>query len=1004
MRIVIDLQGAQGASRHRGIGRYSLSLAKAMVRNRKDHEILIALNGMFPDSIEPIRDAFDNLLPQSNIRVWEAAGPTNPHGEENAWRRRAAELIREAFLASLQPDVVHITSIFEGFDDDAVHTIGVLANRFPTAVTAYDLIPLMRSQTYLDPDPQYAAFYRERLGYLKQAKLFLAISESARREFIDVLGISDDSVVSISAAAEPYFKPIVVPASDRASLLSKFRLTRPFIMYSGAGDERKNHLRLIKAFSLLPKSFRQNFQLLIAGGLPANLHSKFLAHAKSCGLRSSEVIVTGGVSDNELLQLYNLCDLYVFPSWHEGFGLPALEAMCCGAAVIGSNTSSIPEVIGRTDALFTPFDEAQISKKIWEALADQEYRASLASHGLAQSKNFSWDKTGSGAIAALERFNTSAPPKSTARAMWSDGGELEAHLIESIGSIVAPSSTASDWLTTAAAIANNRPCTTPRQLLVDVSELVRHDAKTGIQRVVRNVLTVLLASAPVGFIVEPVYASEDGSCYFYARNFARRDSGDSATALFDDPLIAFAGDVLFGLDLQPTLVPRHAAYYQRLRRRGVCVIFVIYDLLPLLLPEAFPNGAAHAHDKWLRVVSEMDGAVCISRSVADEFVEWLNVFAMARARPFHVGWFHLGANLIHSNAGGQSNDASPLLVELQSRTTFLQVGTIEPRKGYGLTLEAFQTLWASGVDVNVAFVGKQGWDVDPLVDKLRVHPERGRRLFWLEGCSDEYLKKIYEASSCLIAPSEGEGFGLPLIEAAQYGVPIIARDIPVFREVAGEHAFYFSEASAAGLATAIERWLAAYKIGRAPLSDGMPWLTWEQSTQQLLDVILRDAWYCRWMRPTGYFFWGSHDRIETHVGRRIGRDMISTGEPGRLIFGPHIAVSAGSYRVTILGVMNSSQGPGGRIDIVANEANTVLAERALVPGTPGPHLASIDFDISTATTDLEVRVWIEKDVSVKVSLIEVIPLSASPDGVDARVSANETSLDKAYVDPLRVST
>jgi glycosyltransferase involved in cell wall biosynthesis len=1002
MRIVIDLQGAQGASRHRGIGRYSLSLAKAMVRNRKDHEVLIALNGMFPDSIEPIRGAFDDLLPQSNIRVWEAAGPTNPHGAENGWRRRAAELIREAFLASLQPDVVHITSIFEGFYDDAVHTIGLLSNRFPTAVTAYDLIPLMQSQIYLDPDPGYASFYRERLGYLKQAKLFLAISESARREFIDELGISDDSVVSISAAAETYFKPIVVPASDRASLLSKFRLTRPFVMYSGAGDERKNHLRLIKAFSLLPESFRERFQLLIAGGLPANLHSKFLAHAKSCGLRSDEVIVTGSVSDNELLQLYNLCDLYVFPSWHEGFGLPALEAMCCGAAVIGSNTSSIPEVIGRADALFTPFDEAQISKKIWEVLADPEYRASLASHGLAQSKNFSWDKTGSWAIAALERFNISASPQRAARAMRSDGGELEADLIESIGNIAAPSSTASDWLTTAAAIANNRPCTTPRQLLVDVSELVRHDAKTGIQRVVRNVLSVLLASAPVGFIVEPVYASEDGSCYFYARNFARRASGDSATALFDDPLIAFAGDIFFGLDFQPILVPRHAAYYQKLRRRGVRVIFVIYDLLPLILPEAFPNGAAHTHDKWLRLVSEMDGAVCISRSVANEFVEWLNVFAMTRARPFHIGWFHLGANLIHSSArSGQSNDASQLLFELKSRTTFLQVGTIEPRKGYGLTLEAFQTLWASGVDVNVAFVGKQGWDVDPLVDKLRVHPERGRRLFWLEGCSDEYLEKIYEASACLIAPSEGEGFGLPLIEAAQYGMPIIARDIPVFREVAGEHAFYFSEASALGLATAIEKWLAAYKIGRAPLSDGMPWLTWEQSTQQLLNVILGDAWYCRWMRPTGYFFWGSDNRIETQVGRRIGRDMISTGEPGRLIFGLYISVSVGSYRVTIHGVLISSQGPRGRIDIVANQAKTVLAERALAPGTGGPHLAIIDFDITMPTSDLEVRVWIEKDVSVKVSLIEVIPLSATADGdvsADSRVSANETPSDEAYDD------
>src|SRR6266568_2090695 len=109
MRIIIDLQGAQGASRGRGIGRYSISLAQAMVRNRRDHEVLIALNGMFPDSIEPIRGVFDKLLSQDNIRVWEAVGPVHPLAKDNSWRRRTAELVREAFLASLQPDVVHIT-------------------------------------------------------------------------------------------------------------------------------------------------------------------------------------------------------------------------------------------------------------------------------------------------------------------------------------------------------------------------------------------------------------------------------------------------------------------------------------------------------------------------------------------------------------------------------------------------------------------------------------------------------------------------------------------------------------------------------------------------------------------------------------------------------------------------------------------------------------------------------------------------------------------------------
>ena len=138
MRIVIDLQGAQTESRFRGIGRYSLSLAKAIIRNRKDHEIIIALSGLFPDTIEPIRAAFDDLLPQENIRVWYAPGPIYATDPTNKSRREAAERIREAFLEGLYSDVVLITSMFEGFGDDAVTSIGALDHNTPVAVILYD--------------------------------------------------------------------------------------------------------------------------------------------------------------------------------------------------------------------------------------------------------------------------------------------------------------------------------------------------------------------------------------------------------------------------------------------------------------------------------------------------------------------------------------------------------------------------------------------------------------------------------------------------------------------------------------------------------------------------------------------------------------------------------------------------------------------------------------------------------------------------------------------------
>ena len=106
MRIVIDMQGVQTESRYRGIGRYTLSFARAVVRNRGEHEVFLALSGLFPETIEPIRAAFDGLLPQENIRVWLAPGPVKEFESGNECRREVAELVREAFLASQRTALV----------------------------------------------------------------------------------------------------------------------------------------------------------------------------------------------------------------------------------------------------------------------------------------------------------------------------------------------------------------------------------------------------------------------------------------------------------------------------------------------------------------------------------------------------------------------------------------------------------------------------------------------------------------------------------------------------------------------------------------------------------------------------------------------------------------------------------------------------------------------------------------------------------------------------------
>ncbi|SVE00030.1 uncharacterized protein METZ01_LOCUS452884, partial [marine metagenome] len=167
MRIVIDMQGAQTVSRFRGIGRYTLNFAKALVRNRGRHEIYLALNGLFTETIEPIRFAFDELLPQENIRVFSASGPVSEINFGNKSHRQVSEFLREAFLESLNPDIIHICSLFEGYLDDAVTSIGLLGMATPVSVTFHDLIPLLNYEHYLEQNKTFLAYYNSKLAFLR---------------------------------------------------------------------------------------------------------------------------------------------------------------------------------------------------------------------------------------------------------------------------------------------------------------------------------------------------------------------------------------------------------------------------------------------------------------------------------------------------------------------------------------------------------------------------------------------------------------------------------------------------------------------------------------------------------------------------------------------------------------------------------------------------------------------------------------------------------------------
>ena len=415
MRIVIDLQAIQSGSRLRGIGRYALALTEALIRQKGNHEIILVLSGLFPKTILPLKALFKAQIPEENIFIWYAPTPIDQAKAHDVWYADTAKKLREAFLANLKPDIVLITSLFEGHehevitnigcsDSNAITSIGYFDATIPTAVILYDLIPLLYPKLYLT-NPQSATWYHQKIKNLEKADLILAISDSAKHEVTTTgLTIDPNIIVNIGSAAEQHFQKITLSQEVQADFENRYQLKQDFLMYTGGIDPRKNIEGLIRSFAQLPKTLRDTHQLAIVCQIKPHERECLMKLISAQGLSPEQVIITGYVPEEDLVIFYNLCKVFIFPSWHEGFGLPILEAMMCGAPVIGSNTSSMPEVIGREDALFDPYEDDAITEKITMILTNETFRNSMIEHGKIQAQQFSWDKTARKALDAFTAF------------------------------------------------------------------------------------------------------------------------------------------------------------------------------------------------------------------------------------------------------------------------------------------------------------------------------------------------------------------------------------------------------------------------------------------------------------------------------------------------------------------------------------------------------------------------------------------------------------------------
>jgi len=394
MKILVDLQSCQSGSRCRGIGRYSMSLLKAMLKNPRRHEYWVLLNGQLPETIENIQNELAGFLQKERIVFFSAPGPVAEINRENLSRARQAELIREAVIAQIDPDVVHITSMFEGFSDNVTTSIGTIGQRPLIAVTAYDFIPYL-NQAHFFSYVDYKEFYLRKIQSLKKVDVFLSISSSSAQEVKKIFEVNDQKVITIGSAVDrAYFSPGVKGENP------SFGIMAPYLLCVGNVEPHKNLLGLIDGYAAVDHTLRQIYKLVVV--VNSDSHEKIILRAIAAGLQSEELILLDNVDDDALLRLYRESHLFVLPSLHEGFGLPALEAMSCGVPAIGSDTTSVPEVIGRADALFNPRDPQDIARTIEYVLSNSDVRADLQKHALNHAQIFSWDKVAERAVEALE--------------------------------------------------------------------------------------------------------------------------------------------------------------------------------------------------------------------------------------------------------------------------------------------------------------------------------------------------------------------------------------------------------------------------------------------------------------------------------------------------------------------------------------------------------------------------------------------------------------------------
>ena len=359
MRIALD--GLPLSVQLTGIGYYTLELARHLAKRLSDEIFILSPRGFVP-SIQ------DDPKQTSNLHfIRPTVNPFTRHW----WSIGLPRYLRKNGI-----------QVFHGTNFEVP-----LRGNLPSVVSIHDLSPLLHPETH---EKNVVRRARVRLPLMAQAAdRIVTPTKAAQHEIHEHLKINSEKTTAIPEAARSCFRRL--DYEQTKATRARLGIGDEFVLYVGTIEPRKNLLTLVHAFEEISTRRESPLQLVIAG------RKGWMIDDLLCLIKESpfnrRMILTGYLNDDELCALYSSCTVFVYPSFYEGFGLPPLEAMACGAPVIASRIPSISETVGEAALLFNPKDVPALASSIISLLEDESLRQTMSRKGMQRASEFSWERT-----------------------------------------------------------------------------------------------------------------------------------------------------------------------------------------------------------------------------------------------------------------------------------------------------------------------------------------------------------------------------------------------------------------------------------------------------------------------------------------------------------------------------------------------------------------------------------------------------------------------------------